>query len=56
MEQAKQAQAALDAEAEQAANVTFNQAQVLALVGQAEEGAMVSRLAPVLNRAVHTLT
>ena len=56
MEQAKQAQAALDAEAEQSADVTFNQGQVLALVGQAEEGAMVSRLAPVLNRAVHTLT
>jgi len=57
MEQAKQAQAALDTEAEQAAGVTFNQSQVLVLISQAgDEGAMVSKLAPLLDRAIHTLT
>ncbi len=57
MERAKQAQAALDTEAEQAAGVTFNQGQVLVLISQAgADGAMVSKLAPLLDRAIHTLT
>ena len=57
MEQAKVVQAALDAEAEQAANMTFNQSQVLVLIGQAgEQGTMVTKLAPLLGRAAHTLT
>jgi DNA-binding MarR family transcriptional regulator len=56
MEQAKRTQAALDAQADEAAGLTYNQSQVLTLVGQSEEGAMVSKLAPVLDRAVHTLT
>ena len=57
MEQAKLVQATLDAEAEQTANVTFNQSQVLVLISQAGvEGAMVTKLSPLLGRAVHTLT
>ncbi len=51
MERAKLVQAALDAEAEQTANVTFNQSQVLVLISRAgAEGAMVSKLAPLLGR------
>ena len=56
MAQAKKAQAELDAEAESSAGVTFNQGQVLALVGRSDSDAMVSKLAPTLDRAVHTLT
>jgi DNA-binding MarR family transcriptional regulator len=56
LEQAKKVRAELDAEAAAAAGVTFNQAQVIALIDEAGGDAMVSKLAPLLDRAVHTLT
>jgi DNA-binding MarR family transcriptional regulator len=55
LEQAKRVRLELDAEAEQAAEVTFHQAQVLALVEAQDSQATVSKMAPVLDRAVHTL-
>ena len=56
LEEAKQVHAALDAEANGAAQVTFNQAQMLALIDARGDEATVSELAPKLDRAVLTMT
>ena len=56
LEEAKKVRAALDAEATAAAGVKFNQAVVLSKIASAGDDAMVSRLGPALDRAVHTLT
>ncbi len=56
LEQAKQTQDALDAEARTAAAVTFNQAMILALVEAADGEATVSLLGRCVNRAIHTMT
>ena len=56
LEEAKQVHAALDAEAQAAAEVSFNQAQLLVLIEGYGDEAMVSVLAPQLDRAVHTMT
>ena len=56
LEEAKQVRTALDAEAKEAASVTFNQAQMLALIDARRDEATVSELAPTLDRAVHTMT
>jgi DNA-binding MarR family transcriptional regulator len=56
LERAKQIRSELDAEAGVAAGVKFNQAVVLSHIASLGGDAMVSRLGPALNRAVHTLT
>jgi DNA-binding MarR family transcriptional regulator len=56
LEKAKKVRADLDAEATAAAGVKFNQAVVLSQIALAGDNAMVSRLGPALDRAVHTLT
>ena len=56
LEKAKTFRAELDAEATAAAGVKFNQAVVLSKIALAGDNARVSRLAPALDRAVHTLT
>ena len=53
---AKKVREELDAEANAAAGVKFNQAVVLSHIGLQGSDAMVSRLAVALDRAVHTLT